>query len=407
MVFSGCSKDDTPPPGQKSFSDFSERVVNSSQNFETKSPEKKQEQAVVEEEERPLKIGVIAPQSGEEAYIGRMTLGGVKMAAELFNSGGGVGGRPVEYIDIDNKGESGSTQSALKQLISENVVAIIGSPTGWSTFTPVFAANDSKTIFISAGTRRHIGSSGSYVFRMSLPVEQAADELMEHCIGEEGMKEFFIVTVMEDEALNVAGAFRRSVYNRGGVIKGEASIFSSDDLEESLKTLKEKMPVDAVIFAGGPDTALAFAKKASASGLKLPLIGGEELYDERFLAGGRAVEGSYVYAGFVPDDTEPVTRRFIDSYKVKYGKAPDSFAAEAYDSFMLLALTIKDVGAAKPDTVRRTMLEVKDFPGVTGTISVGPDGEVVRSPYLLKAVRQGKKYGFSILKTAHKPCEQC
>ncbi len=388
----GCGKEEekTEP---KTFEDIIEEIVVKPQ------PEKAEPEV---EEERALKVGVIGPVTGEQAEFGRMTLEGVEMAVEDFNNAGGVDGRHIEIIHVDNKGEQGPTKEGMDSLISEKVVAVIGAPTGWATFAPVYMANESSTIFISAGTRRHIGRSGPFVFRNSLPGQKAAHELIEYCVNKAGMKDFAIVTVMEDEALNVSSFFRIAVEKWGARIRTEGHIFSGGDIPEVIKAIKENQPVDAIIFAGGSHMAVDFVKAMEGSGLRIPLVGGAELYTDDLLSVGRTVEGSLIYAGFSPDDTNPATRRFVDAYRKRKGKPPTIFVAEAYDSFMIIASAIKNVGSTRPGEVRKGILDTKDFQGITGTITMDEQGEVVRSPYILKLVKDKKRYTFSIVKTPHR-----
>ena len=386
----GCSEKEEEKP--KTFEDIIAEVVVKPEPAEQESPWHK---------ERALKIGVVAPETGEQSMIGVMTINGVTMAAETFNSSGGIDGKKIEVVYVDNKSEQTATTDAVERLISEGVVAIIGAPTGWATFAPVHYANESATVFISAGTRRHIGRSGPFVFRFSLPGQKAAEELIEYCVKKEGMKDFALVTVMEDEALNISSFFRVAAHKLGANIKSEAHIFSEMDVPRAVEDIKKGLPQDAVIFAGSTSSALAFVKEAEKQGVRLPLIGGEELYTEEFLKGGDAVVGSFVYSGFSPQDTTEITKKFVDSYRKEKGESPSIFAAEAYDAFMLIASVIQDSGSTMPEAVREGMMDVEDFHGVTGRVSMDDRGEVVRSPYILRVVRKKNGPSFSIVKTPH------
>lgn len=397
VAMPGCSKkEEKEASGPKGFQDFAERVENRSQNFERTAPQEREAGP-----ERPLKIGLIGPETGEGAEIGRMTFEGAKMAADEVNRAGGLNGRLIELIPIDTRGDGAATKEALGKLISEDVAAIIGAPTGWSTLTPVYISNESRTIFISAGTRRHIGSSGSYVFRVSLPVEKAAEELLEYSVKTSNLKTFFFVTVMEDEALNVGAAFRRAVEKKGASVKGQGSIFTGDDIAGAVDDLKKNMPVDGVIFAGGPAMAVAFAKAAKKAGISLPLLGGEELHNDEFLKGGDLIAGSLVYSSFSADDPDPAARAFVDSYSKRYGHKPDVFSAEAYDTYMMLAAALREGGSTRPETLKEAIVNIKGFKGVSGSIDMGPGKEASRPAYLLKAVKSGASTVFSIVKNPH------
>src|SRR3972149_2580941 len=121
-------------PRPKSLEDFAAKVESKAQVFERKD-------AV--EEERPLKVGMMVPMTGEECEIGRETLEGVQMAASAFNASGGVDGKPIELITMDDKGDPEAAKEALKRLVEENVIAIISSPTRLATFAPAYRSRES------------------------------------------------------------------------------------------------------------------------------------------------------------------------------------------------------------------------------------------------------------------------
>lgn len=393
-LITGCGKKEEPPKPKQGFEDFAAKVENKSQVFESKSARK------AEEKERELKIGVIAPKTGEEAGIGRMTFEGIELAAEEFNSAGGINGKPLEVVALDEAGSAEAAKAALNSLVEQNVAAIIGGPTGWSTFAPVYISSESRTVFVSAGTRRHIGTSGPFSFRVSLPIESASDELLQHAVAE-GKKSFFLLTVMEDEALNVASALRRSADKAGAAVGGEGTVFSETDIPDAVSALKDSR-ADAVLYAGPPQVAASFLKQARKAGVSAALYGGEELYDVEFLKAGEAANGAVIYAGFFAGDSGPVTGAFVKNYRKRYGHDPTRLSAEAYDSYMLLAHAIKSAGSTRPGELRQAMMSVSGFKGVTGTMAMGKERESVRSPYILKVEKKSGKYAFSAVKSPHR-----
>lgn len=394
----GCGRDakEDTASGPKSFEDFSSRVERNSQVFSNP----KHEHAASSEKERALKIGLIAPLTGEDAATGRMTLEGVEIAAEDFNRSGGVGGEGIEVIRADDGGDPEKTREAVRRLTEKNVVAIIGAPTGWSTLVPVYISTETETLFISAGTRRRIGSSGPFSFKVSLPIDSASDELVEYCVSQ-GKKDFFLATFTEDEFLSVSGALRRAAHKKGASIKGQSTIFSAKDIPEAVRELKKSMPVDGVMFAGTPALAVDFLKQAKSAGMTVPIIGGEELQSQEFLKGGEFVKGSLIYSGFYAGDREKRTSEFVEKYRQKTGRPPSIFAASAYDAFMVLGSAIKSAGSTKPSEVRRAMMSVDMFNGVAGKFSIGEDREAARKAYLLKVTAGEGGPGFVVVKSPH------
>ena len=355
------------------------------------------------ENPRALKIGIIGPETGEDAEIGLTILAGVELAAKQFNDAGGIDGRKIEIVHVDNKSDSRLTQVAVQQLIKEQVIAMIAAPTGWSTFGPVWLANAAKVIFMSAGSKRHIGRSGPYIFRNSLSDDIGTEETIKYALEKLKYKNYAIITSMRDDetSLQIGGLFRGAIMKYNGNIVGETHIFMGVTHEEAIAQLKKdaKEKIDAIIFAGDDAAAIEVLKELRTQGINAPLIGGDILYTDQFLKdGGEIVAGTMLYAGFFPEDKSPLVSRFVSEYKKKTGKEPGLYPAIAYDSFMLIAEAIKQ---AKTPEERSMVMEalagMKDMEGVTGKTSMDKDGEAIKRPYILRAVKKGGAVKFELV----------
>ncbi|MEK7850554.1 MAG: ABC transporter substrate-binding protein, partial [Deltaproteobacteria bacterium] len=327
----------------------------------------------------------------------------IKLAAKNFNDAGGINGKKIEIVSRDTKGDYGKTRDSVIELISDNVSAIIASPSGWSTFTPVSMANVSKTIFMVVGTQRHIGRSGLYVFRNSLPDETATEEAIRYCAEKLGYKRYVILTSMvDDEAcLSVAGLYRRALQKVGGEVVADACTNLDLSIKETIKKVKDdaKGPIDAVIFAGSAGNAVDLAKELRSQGVQAPIVGSDVLYNTEFLKkGGSAVIGSLLYTSFTPLSDAPATVKFVKEYKAATGKEPSVLAALGYDSFMLIAGALKKTGTTNPVDVRYALTGIKDHPGVSGMISMSKDGESVKTPFLIKVEKGAKGPEFRLIK---------
>ena len=106
------------------------------------------------EPERALMVGVVGPESGDNAAFGLGVLDGVRLAVARFNAAGGVGGEAIEIVHYDNRESPDRTMGAVEELINRRALAIFAAPTGWSTFAPTHQAAETGTIFMAVGTRR-------------------------------------------------------------------------------------------------------------------------------------------------------------------------------------------------------------------------------------------------------------
>jgi branched-chain amino acid transport system substrate-binding protein len=82
-------------------------------------------------------------------------------------------------------------------------------------------------------------------------------------------------------------------------------------------------------------------------------------------------------------------QKFVNDYKTKYGQIPDALAALAYDAARILADSITRAGSTDGPKVRDAIAATKDFPGVTGSITINSERNAVKPAVILK-VENGK-----------------
>lgn len=333
---------------------------------EAKAPEK------APQEERPLIIGVVGPETGEEASYGISVLEGVLAAAKRFNAQGGIGGKEIKVLHFDDQSDMGLATKIVKDLISQRVIAIIAAPTGSSTFSPIYLVNDAKTLFVSVGSRRHLKATGPFVFRTAVPDDLATEDLIKYAVTELGYINYALVTSANYEfSLDLSSMFRRALDKYNGVIKVQTDSYDTftggQNMGAVVSAIKASPdPLHGVIFTGGADEGILLAQEMKKAGLTLPIIGGEDLFSEEYLKGGDAVNETLLYTTFSTDIKSQKMAEFMEDY----GKAkPDRFAALAYDTFFLLAEAIKESGSTDPSVVREALINRKDCEGVTGKTS--------------------------------------
>jgi len=350
-----------------------------------KKTEKAPETSAIDE--RPLIIGVVGPETGEEASYGMSVVEGTLAAARRFNAQGGIGGKEIKVLHFDDKSDIGLTTAIVKDLINQKAVAILAAPTGTSTFAPIHLANESKTIFISVGSRRQLKASGPYVFRTAVPDETATEDLIKYAVTELGYINYVLVTAADNEfSLELSSLFKRALDKHHGVIKIETDTYDSYTGGHNIKAVisaikNSKDTLHGVIFTGGVSEAVLLAQELKKAGLKLPIIGGEDLYSVEYLKGGEAVNETLLYTTF---SAEHKTSK-VDDFIKDYGKAnPDRFAALAYDTFMLVADAIKAAGTTDTSKVREALISRKDCEGVTGKTSFSSENMPIKHPIICK-----------------------
>lgn len=348
---------------------------------------KEQEAQKMALEERPLLIGVVGPETGEEAHFGTSVVEGVLAAAKRFNAQGGIAGKQIKVLHFDDQGNLELTDKIVKDLIHQKAIAILAAPTGSSTFAPVHLVNEAKTLFVSVGSRRHLKRSGPYVFRTAVPDETATEDLIKYAKSELGYSNYALVTASDNDfSLDMSSMFKKALEKQQGSIGVEADTYDTYSGSHNMAAVvaaikKSRSNLHGVIFTGGASEALLLARALRKAGSSLPLIGGEDLFTDEYLKGGDAINQTLLYATFSADSKSAQ----MDEFLASYGKAgPDRFAALAYDSFLLIAEAIKAAGSTDTSKVRQAMIERKDFLGATGKTSFSSENAPAKNPLLFR-----------------------
>lgn len=361
-------------------------VSDTSQQEETETGDK-----IKEETGEEVKIGTIGPLTGDVASYGVSTKKGVEVAVDEFNQSGGINGKPVRLISEDTRGEQTESANAASKLIErDKVTAIVGGVISAETMTAGPITDDAKVVMISSSsTAVGIPEIGDYVFRNCLSDEVQAVQLAEYAAKELGLKKFAIMYTNNDYGVSLRDAFEQRAKELAEVTGIEMYNDGDKDFRTQLTKIKGKNP-DALYIAGYYTEAAKIAQQAEDQGLSVQFLGADGFYSPILVElGGDAVEGSVFTAGFFTDDPSPNAQKFVKAYTDKFKDEPDMFAAQAYDAAMILLTAIKNAGGVGGEAHQKEMLKIKDYPGITGSTSFTPIGDVVKDIIILK-VENGK-----------------
>ena len=139
------------------------------------------------------------------------------------------------------------------------------------------------------------------------------------------------------------------------------------------------------------------ARQAKKLGITVPLLGGDGWDSPKLTEiGGDAINGSYYSNHFSVGDPNPQIQKFVADYKARYGAVPDALAGLGYDAANILFDSIRRANSADPTKIRDAVAQTKDFPGVSGKITVGPDRNAVKAAVILQ-VKEGKLTGVAAI----------
>jgi len=386
-------------------------------------------------------IGVVLPLSGNFAAFGQEALLGILLAAGTFDAQVPVELRPHIRIEVrDSGGSPGLASAAVRELAqTEDVEAIIGPLLAKECEAAAVTAEIQGVPLLALTARKEVASDRSYVFRLrTMPSDEVA-MLADYATRELGAQRFGILYPRDAYGTGVSSLFWDAVEQRGGQVVAVAA-YEPDavDFGDAIRRLvgyelltpDEKVRIaqrEKVIQSARrlpPEQALAVREEARAmlgpDGEPLPpivdfealfipeshekvaliapqlafheatgatLLGTDAWNDPELVRIARDhVEGAYFTANFYADSSVGYVREFADHYNETFGAPADDFSASAYDAAKLLLVQLAR-GANSREEMRDRILEVRGFPGVSGVISMGADGNARKRPFLLTVER--------------------
>jgi branched-chain amino acid transport system substrate-binding protein len=347
-----------------------------------------------------IKIGEFGSLSGDNASFGTSQNNGVQMAVEEINAAGGALGKKIDLTVEDNMTKQGETTTIARKLISQDhVVAIIGEVASSKTLEAAPIAQAAKIPLIAtAATNPKVTQTGDYVFRVCFTDDFQAVVIARFVLEKLKAKNVaFMTDVKQDYSVGLTNIAKDYLGKNGGNVVKEQSYSSGDkDFRAQLTDIKSANP-DVIIITGYYPEASLIAKQARQFGIKATLVGGDGWDGSSLIpVGGKAIEGAYFSNHFSTEDKSPLVQDFVKKYKQKYNAVPDAFAALGYDATKLLADAIKRASSTDPDKIRAAIQDTKDFPGVSGKITIGQDRNAVKSAVIVTIKDGALKYAETI-----------
>lgn len=334
----------------------------------------------------PIKIGFIAPLTGDAGSYGVNAKAAAELAVEEINSMGGINGRTIQLIAEDGKCTGKDASSAANKLINiDKVTAIVGGFCSGETMAFTDLAEQTKTIVISeASSNPAITNAGDYIFRDYASDTAQGKAAAEFIYNKLGKKKVAVLYVNIDWGKGVKDVFISEYKKLGGEIVIEESYTQgSRDMRSQLAKVKQSNP-DVLYFLSFTDDAVIGLKQAKTLGLNLPIVGGDAFDGPQFYSDPIA-DGIMYVASLVPSN-----EAFEAKMATKTGSdVINAGAPQAYDAVKILGDVMRKVGT-NTELIKNALYEVKDYQGVSGTIGFDSNGDLATPNLIIKLIKDGK-----------------
>jgi branched-chain amino acid transport system substrate-binding protein len=355
--------------------------------------------AAVTPTEQVVNLGGIFPMTGGSATFGSSCKNGVAMAVEEFNTAGGatVNGvkTTINSVIEDDTGSPEVGASAAQKLINQDkVIGIIGAVMSKVSLAVAPIAQAAGVPMISpTSTNAGVTLIGDYIFRACF-IDSFQGTVMANYVWNTLKLKTAAVLYDNGNDYNkgLAEFFKAGFEKLGGkVVAFEAFTDEATtvDYKAQLTNIKAANPEFLYLPNYYGSVALQL-KQAREMGLNVPAGGGDG-WDSADLVkiGGAAVEGGVFSNHFSKDDPSPKTQTFVKAYTAKYGAAPDSFAALAYDATGLFLDAFKTAGSIKGSDIRDAMKNTS-FVGISGAYKFDANRDPIKAAVILQ-IKNGQQ----------------
>lgn len=325
-----------------------------------------------------IKIAAIFGRTGDAQQYGIASYQGVNLAVEEINNQGGLLGRQVEVIELDNTSTALGSKIAALQAVKFNVTAVIGA--AWSSNSLAIAPvlqQEGIPMVSPISTNPRVTLEGNYIFRVCFTDHFQGRVLAQFARQDLNAQTAVILTnITSDYSIGLSQYFRKSFSQSGGEILWEGKYLEKaidfTDIMEKVRQLQS----DVVFSSGYERDSSLLLKQAALIGIQTIFLGGDGWSEKMYRYVGKTIEGNYFSDHWHPEVPFPISKKIQAQYRHKYGEGVIIAAFPlAYDAVMVLADAIRRAQSLDRQKIRDALAVTTNFQGATGTITFDQHGD--------------------------------
>jgi branched-chain amino acid transport system substrate-binding protein len=361
--------------------------------------------------ENEIVVGEYGSLTGATATFGISTKNGIELFLDNMNAAGGIAGTKVRVLVEDDQSRPEEAATAVNKLIDQDgVVAVLGEVASSRSMAAAPICQQAGVPMITpSSTNPKVTELGNYIFRVCFidpfqgqMIAKFAKERLTFTRGA------VFRDIKNDYSVGLANYFTEAYHALGGTVVSDESYSEGDqDFKAQLTVIKSKRPQFLMVPGYYTDVGL-IARQAREIGLDVPMLGGDGwVSDELLEIAQGSLDGSYMVNHYWVEDPNPAVQKFVNDYRARYGATPDGLAALAYDAAGVLVSALdrlrqedaeafralqgprNDAQASARTKLRDLIASTKDFPGVTGKITLDGSRNAVK-PAVFVGIKDGK-----------------
>jgi len=317
--------------------------------------------------QEPVRIGFLAELSGPQGVLGQDQYDGFMLAVE--RSGGKLGGVPVQVFREDSQLKPEVAVQLAQKLIEKEKVSIVTGITFSNIMMAVHKPITDKQVFLigsNAGPAPIAGAQCSpYGFVVSWQNDVQAEVVGKYA-ADKGFRKVFALAPNYQAGKDYIAGFKR--YYKGELAGETYTPLNQQDFSAEISQIAAAKPDAVFVFYPG-GLGINFVRQYQQAGLmgKIPLLSTGTTDGSTLPALREAALGAITGSFWGPEFDNPQSKRFVEEFEKKYKRIPSQYAAQGYDSAMLLDSAIAKVRGNVGDKPSfMAAIKAADFKSVRG-----------------------------------------
>ncbi len=337
--------------------------------------------------ETQVRIGVIAPLTGNGAHIGAEITRTLKLWARTRKAETGTA-YSIIFEDGHAATDNSPTTAFRKLSGADGVRFLIIATSGEMLQAAPLAQAGGVLVFGVFASHAQIKKLGDYIFRTFPDVENGAAMLAGYMREQQDCP---VALLTEDHPFNRGMKILLEQHLAGDLVFKEDYAFEERDLKPLLLRAKSKKPKAYYFNCSHPVTCALLVNQTRQLGIPERLYSYLHIDNPEFLqAAGQNAEGMRFLATPDVGDSSAGFKQFLAQYRWEYGHEPknDFLTRTTYDAATAIADGINARGPY-PEAVKSFLLSYK-AQGALGKIGFNADGDIEEVKYAVKEIRGGK-----------------
>ena len=342
-----------------------------------------------------IKVGVLGPMTGDVSVYGLAVINGATLYLEQVNANGGVNGKQLEVITMDEQGDATQAVTCFTKMCDQGITALVGDVTTTPTLALAAESADYNMPMVTASATAEAvtydaetDTVNENVFRATFTDPFQGIKMADYAYQKLGYTQAAVIYLKgADYNEGLAENFVKEFESLGGTIVDQETYAEGDvDFKTQLTTILGKNP--QVVFCPNyyQDVGQILAQ-AESIGLTVPFLGGDGWDGLEGYATADQLKDAYFCANYAKgSNTE-----FESAYKEKYGEDyPNGFAPLGYDAAMTVVYGLQaaeDAGLeAGTDEYKQAVIDAiasGTIDGITGTYTFDEHHNPVKQTAIL------------------------